>query len=201
MPMAAGQFQDVKPDHWYFAAVAYMHALQIMAGVTEDRFEPQGTTTRSMLAAILYRLEGSPKTLGSSSFADVEAGAWYADAVIWAESQGIVKGYDNNLFGTNDPITREQLAVFLYRYTMGKGRDISASSDLSGFVDADQISVYAVDAMKWAVALGLIQGKGENDLDPSASATRAEIASIMQRYLEIYTKVLLVDDDLLETTN
>ena len=145
---------------------------------------------------MLYRLEGSPKVFGSSSFADVEAGAWYADAVIWAESQGIIKGYGNNLFGINDPITREQLAAILYRYSMSKGRDVRASGDLSKFVDADQISAYAIEAMEWAVGLGLIQGKDNNRIDPAAPATRAEIAAIIQRYMEIYFRVLLVDDDL-----
>ncbi|HQE23959.1 MAG TPA: S-layer homology domain-containing protein, partial [Syntrophomonadaceae bacterium] len=196
-PMAAGQFKDVTVDDWFFAAVAYMHALKIMEGVTENMFEPNSAATRSMLAAMLYRLEGSPQVSGNSSFADVEAGTWYADAVNWAESQGIVQGYGNDLFGTNDAITREQLAVFLYRYSMSKGRDISASNDLSGFADADQISDYALEAMEWAVAVGLIKGKGEDNLDPAASVTRAEIAAIMLHYLEIYAKVLLVDDDLM----
>jgi uncharacterized coiled-coil protein SlyX len=196
VPLAEGTFQDVKPIHWYFGAVAYMHAMKIMAGVAENLFDPHGTATRSMLAAMLYRLEGSPKVFGSSSFADVEAGAWYADAVIWAESQGIIKGYGNNLFGINDPITREQLAAILYRYSMSKGRDVRASGDLSKFVDADQISAYAIEAMEWAVGLGLIQGKDNNRIDPAAPATRAEIAAIIQRYMEIYFRVLLVDDDL-----
>jgi hypothetical protein len=200
VPMGEEQFQDVKADHWYFTAVAYMHALKIMKGVAEGWFEPHGTATRSMLATILYRLEGSPKVSGNSNFTDVETGSWYADAVLWADSRGIIQGYGNTLFGSNDPITREQLVVFLYRYSMIKGRDISASSDLSGFTDSDQISDYAMEAMKWAVALGLIQGKGENNLDPLAFASRAEIAVIMQRYIDIYAKVLLVDDDLLEVS-
>lgn len=199
VPMAANRFRDVKPNHWYFTAVAYMHALQIMAGVAQDRFDPYGTATRSMLVAMLYRLEGSPKVLGISRFTDVKAGAWYTDAVIWAQSLGIVQGYGNNLFGPNDPITREQLVVFLYLYSMIKGRDTSALGDLSRFVDADQISDWATEAMKWAEGIGLIQGKGKDNLDPGAFATRAEIAAIMLRYIEIYAKVLLLDDDLLET--
>ena len=198
VPMAETQFQDVKADDWYFESIAYNHALKIMEGVAVDLFAPTGIATRSMLAAVLYRLAGSPQVSGSSSFADVEAGSWYADAVAWAESLGIVKGYDNNLFGTNDPVTREQLVVFLYRYTMFKGRDTGASSDLSRFEDAGQISDYALEAMKWAVAVGLMYGRDEGILDPAAPATRAEIATVIQRYIEIFEKVLLVDDDLLE---
>jgi len=128
----------------------------------------------------------------------VEPGAWYTDAVIWAEQKGIVAGYDNGLFGTDDPITREQLAALLYRYSKIKGRDVSAAGDLSGFTDAGLVSAYAMDAVKWAAALGLIQGKGEDNIEPAAYATRAEIAAIIQRYLDIYTRVLLVEDDLLQ---
>jgi len=197
-PMAESGFKDVEPADWYFAAIAYVHALKIMAGVTEDLFDPQGITTRAMLVAILYRLDGNPNTGTETRFADVEYGAWYTNAVIWAEEHGIIKGYDNNLFGTNDPITREQLAVILYRYTMGKGKDVSATADLTGFTDADQVSGFATDAMKWAVALGLIKGKGDQNIDPTALATRAEISAIIQRYLETYAKVLLVDYNLLE---
>jgi hypothetical protein len=196
-PMEERQFKDVSTSDWYFAAIAYVHAMKIMAGVGADLFEPDGTTTRAMLAAILYRLEGSPAVSGTTSFTDVEADAWYTDAVIWAEQTGIVAGYDNGLFGTDDPITREQLAAILYRYSRIKGRNVSAAGDLIGFTDAGQVSAYAMDAVKWAVALGLIQGKGEDNIDPAANATRAEIAAITQRYLDIYTKVLLVDDDLL----
>ena len=192
VPMAESRFKDVRPADWYFAAIAYVHALKILVGVTQDRFDPQGITTRAMLVAVLYRLEGNPHTGGNTSFTDVEPGAWYTDAVNWAQEKGIVQGYGNNLFGTNDPVTREQLVVILYNYTRGKGKDVSASRDLSGFTDASQVSGFATDAMKWAVALGLIKGKGNHNIDPTAFATRAEISAIMQLYLERYTEILLL---------
>jgi len=192
VPMAETRFKDVRPADWYFAAIAYVHALKILVGVTQDRFDPQGITTRAMLVAVLYRLEGNPHTAGNTSFTDVEPGAWYTDAVNWAQEKGIVQGYGNNLFGTNDPVTREQLVVILYNYTRGKGKDVSASRDLSGFTDASQVSGFATDAMKWAVALGLIKGKGNHNIDPTAFATRAEISAIMQLYLERYTEILLL---------
>ena len=196
-PMAEGRFADVNATDYYFPAIAYLHALKIMVGVSADRFEPKGTTTRAMLAMILYRLAGSPDANNATAFTDVPENAWYAQAINWAAKMGYVKGYGDNIFGSEDLITREQLAVVLYRYTQSLGKTTAIAGNLDNFKDRDQVSDYAEEALKWAVSVGLIHGKGESNLDPAAQAARAEIATIIYRYLELYPILLLVDESLL----
>ena len=136
-----------------------------------------------MIVTILHRLEGTPAA-EASTFADVEAGQWYADAVGWGSANGVVKGYSALEFAPLQNITREQLAAILYRYAQLKGYDTSKRADLSGYTDADKISAYALEAMQWAVAEGLLTGRTETTLVPGGEATRAEAAMILMRFCE-----------------
>ena len=180
----AKQFTDVNLHSWYHAAVDYAVENQLMNGVSKDKFDPDGSTTRAMLAAILYRMEQSPKVTGKNPFRDVKADQWYTDAVLWASTNGIVKGYGDGRFGPMDTLTREQLAVMLQRYAKLKGLDTSKAADLSAYADANSISAWALDAMRWAKTEGLITGRTETTLAPQGSAKRAETAAILMRYLE-----------------
>jgi hypothetical protein len=128
-------------------------------------------------------MEGKPAVSGEIAFADVKSGEWYTDAVLWASKNGIVSGYDNGAFGTNDPVTREQMATILYRYAGYKKYDTAVTGDLTAYTDADSITPYALPAMKWANARGLITGRTASTLEPSGTATRAEVATILMRYV------------------
>ena len=155
-----------------------------MNGVSETKFDPNGSTTRAMLATILYRMEKSPKVTGENPFTDVKAGQWYTDAVIWANAKGIVEGYGGGKFGPMDTLTREQFAAMLQRYARYKDYNVGKTADLSGYADAKQISPWAKAAMQWANAEGLITGRSETTLVPKGSATRAETATILMRFQE-----------------
>ena len=155
----------------------------MMNGTSSTRFSPDETTTRAMIVTILHRLENEPAA-SSSDFTDVADGSYYADAVAWSAANGIVNGVSETSFAPEDSITREQMAAILYRYAQFKGYDISASNDLSGYTDAAQISAYAVTAMQWANAEGLITGNTATTIDPTGNATRAEVATILMRFCE-----------------
>lgn len=160
-----------------------------MNGVSDDQFAPDGTTTRAQIVTILWRLEGEPVVNYLMQFEDVASESWYTEAVRWAAAENIVGGYGNGKFGPNDPITRQQMAVILYRYCQYKGIDVSAGEDidLGAYTDAASVSSFAVPAMRWACGVGLIQGSADGDgvkLDPSGSATRAQIATILWRFCE-----------------
>ena len=178
-------FTDVPENAWYYDAVAYAYENGWMNGTTSTTFAPGSTTSRGMIVTILHRIEGKPSIQESSAFLDVPLDAWYADAVDWAAEHGIVEGYSDTAFGPNDPITREQMAAILYRYAQYKGYDVSAKADLNKFTDADEISNYALEALQWANAEGLINGKGDGVLDPKGQATRAEAAVILTRFNEV----------------
>ena len=186
-PLGDLPYTDVDPDAWYADAVAYAVEKGLMTGTSSTTFAPTATLTRSMMAQILYNLEGKPsldnEVLGYP-YADVDADAWYADAVYWARLEGLVSGYSNEKFGPNDPITREQLASILYRYAAYKGDDVSAKADLSAFTDASSASAWAVDSLKWAVSEGILSGKGSGLLDPTGTASRAEVAQMFMNYLK-----------------
>ncbi len=140
--------------------------------------------TRAMVVTILWRLEGKPSA-ETAAFTDVAANTWYAEPVAWASANGIVNGYGSGKFGPSDTITREQMAAIMYRYAMYKGYDVSGNgADLSVFSDADQISAWAVPAMKWACSAGLISGVGSDTLAPRGSASRAQTAVILYRFCE-----------------
>ena len=183
-PDIALPFLDVPAGSWYEDAVWYVYENGLMAGTSETTFEPDTTTSRGMIVTVLYRLEGAPTVSGSSGFTDVADGQYYADAVAWASSNGIVGGYGNGLFGPNDPITREQMAVILYRCAQYKGYDVTANADLSGYDDVAQVSSYALEALQWANAEGLVNGTSDTTLTPGGSATRSQIAVILMRFCE-----------------
>ena len=188
-PMASVMpFTDVKEGDWYYEAIKYVFDKSLMNGVSGTLFAPNSNLTRAMLVTILYRLEGSPVVTTSASFTDVPSGQWYSDAIAWAETNDIVNGYGNGRFGTNDNITREQFAVIMYNYAVKKGHDISAAADLSAYTDADSISSWALGAMKWANTEGLIMGRTATTLAPRGTATRAEAATILMRFVEEFMK-------------
>lgn len=181
---AALPFTDIPSGAWYRDAAEYVYRKGMMAGDGSlDRFNPEGVMTRAMVVTILHRMEGEPK-IQAAAFTDVAAGQWYTEAIAWASAGGIVSGYGSGAFGPNDPITREQLTAILYRYAAGKGYDITARADFSGYSDAGQISAYAAEPMSWANALGLITGMDDGTLAPRAGATRAQTAAILMRFCQ-----------------
>lgn len=177
-------FVDVKNGAWYRDAVAYVFSKGVMGGEAETLFAPDTSTTRGMIATILYRIEDEPETALFDIFPDVKNGAWYSAGVNWGASEQIVLGYGDGRFGPEDKITREQLAAILYRYAQYKDCDMTARADLSVYTDAGEISGYALEAMRWAVAHGLIAGVTETTLVPGGNATRAEVAMILMRFME-----------------
>ena len=183
-PTDGFKFTDVSRNDWFYGDVSYVYENGIMDGVSAETFAPNATLTRGMIVTILYRMENKPAVTGASKFTDVDANEWYGAPVAWAVENGIVTGYSETTFGPNDPVTREQLAAILYRYAVYKGMSaVTREQNLSRFTDADQISAYAVPAMNWAVGKGLING-ADGKLSPKASATRAQVAAIIHRYLE-----------------
>ena len=184
-------FADVAADAWYADAVQYVYENGMMSGTSETTFSPDLTTTRGMIVTILYRLEGSPNLSNENlgyPYADVDANAYYADAVYWARQNGIVSGMSAEQFAPNDAITREQMAAILYRYAQFKGYDVSAKADLSVYTDAAQVSTYATDAMAWANGAQLITGTSQTTLTPAGNATRAQVATILMRFCESIAK-------------
>ena len=182
-------FTDVSEKDWFFDDVLFVYDYGLMVGTGKTLFSPHETVTRGMMATILWRMEGSPIPKGKNSFTDVEAGKWYADAITWTTENGIFAGYGKDKFGPDDPITREQLAAIFYRYADYKGYDLTVKGDLDKFKDADKITDYAKTAMQWAVGSGLVKGKSGNLLDPQGTATRAEIAAMLHRFIEKYELV------------
>ena len=185
----ANPFTDVSEKDWFYGDVMFVYENGLMLGTSKTLFSPHGTATRGMLATILWRMEGSPAPKGKNSFTDVEAGKWYADAITWTAENGIFAGYGKDKFGPDDPITREQLAAIFYRYADYKGYDLTVKGNLDKFKDADKITDYAKTAMQWAVGSGLVKGKSGNLLDPQGTATRAEIAAMLHRFIEKYELV------------
>ena len=176
-------FPDVTEGDWFYDAVRYAYETGLMDGVGDNLFAPNSETTRAQLVTILYRLEGEPEVSGTSGFTDVEADTWYTDAVAWAAQNGIVNGVSDTEFAPGDDITREQLAAILYRYAACQGYDVSQRADLSGFGDAESISGYAQEALSWAHAQGLVLGFEDGSLRPQGTASRAQIAAVLMRFL------------------
>ncbi len=176
-------FTDVEENGWYHTGVDFMVKNGFMNGVADDAFDVDGNLTRAQLVTILYRIAGEPESTATNPFADVADGQWYTNAVIWAAENGIVKGVNTTTFAPNDQITREQIATILFRYAKAE----KVEGKLAGFPDAGKVSDYAADAMAWAVEQGLINGISESDgktyLAPQETATRAQIAVILMRYL------------------
>ena len=177
-------FVDVAEGDWFYDAVVYAYQNELMDGVGGNRFAPNSETTRAQLVTILYRLEGQPAVSGDLPFTDVESGTWYTDAILWAAQNNIVNGVNDTEFAPGDDLTRQQLVTILYRYAEAKGYDVSASADLSGYPDADQVQDYAQPAMAWAVAENIIQGMEDGTLKPAGNASRAQIATILMWFCE-----------------
>ena len=180
-PMDA--FTDVDEDAWYYDAVSSMVEQGYMNGTSETTFEPFLNLTRAMIAQILYNMEGAQGN-GEAAFTDVADSQWYADAVNWAASEGIVSGYGDGTFGPNDPITREQMATILYQYAAYKGYDLSDTASLDAFTDAADVSSWALPYVQWAVGCGIMNGRDNGTLDPAGTATRAEIAVMVDTFLQ-----------------
>ena len=179
-------FDDVSEDDWYYDSVYYVYAYGLMNGTAEATFNPDGATTRGMLVTILYRMEGSPQGGGWSPFTDVDPELYYAQPIAWAAWNGIVKGITETTFSPDAPVTRQQMAAILYRYAAWKKWDVSQQGNLFQFADWEQIQEYARTPLAWASAAGLIQGKENNILDPAGTATRAQVATLLQRFHSAY---------------
>lgn len=177
-------FADVAEDSWYYADVAHAFNNGLFSGTGDDTFSPAVAMTRGMMVTVLYRMEGEPTVTAANPFDDVPAGQWYTDAVIWAAENKVVEGYGDGNFGPGDEITREQMATILCRYAAFKGYDVSAAADLTKFTDSGKISTWALAAMRWANAEGLINGIGDDLLDPLGSAQRCQVAAILHRFCE-----------------
>ena len=178
-------FADMNAGSWYAPDAAALYDRSVMLGVSKTEFGPGQTTSRGMVAAMLWRMEGSPEPKQSAGFTDVKPGAYYEKAIDWAAETGIASGYGNQTFGPDDAMTREQLAAVLYRYAQYKGVDVSAGNDLSKFADAEEVSAYAEEPMEWANAVKLIVGRTETELAPKGMATRAETAAVFRRFLDV----------------
>ena len=177
-------FADAAPGDWFYGDLVYVYENGLMDGVSDTLFAPDGAVTRGMIVTILHRLEGGPVVDYLLPFADVDEGAWYAEAVRWAASEGIVTGVSETAFAPDEPVTREQLAAILWRYAKYKGHDVSIgeSTNILSYTDFAEISEYAIPAMQWACGEGIITGSGEGVLNPRGGASRAEAAAMLARF-------------------
>ena len=169
---------------WFYEDVLFAHSEGLLKGTAKRTFSPYASTTRAMIATVLWRMDGSPKADADSRFTDVTSGQWYSAAVAWANENGIVRGFGDGTFAPNAPVTREQFAAMLYRYAQYSGERLQIETDLTDFKDAGTVSSWARDAMRWAVSNGIITGKPGKLLDPQGTATRAEIAAMLRRFLK-----------------
>ena len=177
-------FEDVKEEDWYYESVRYVSENKLMNGIAEGEFAPDNTLTRAMLVTVLYRKAGEPSVNKSIPFADVEMDAYYANAVIWGKQNGIVNGVSETEFAPEANITREQIAAIMFRYAQYEGMEAVTTEENLHFDDANEISEYAVSAMNWAAGTGIMKGKTNTTINPKDNATRAEIATVLQRFIE-----------------
>ncbi len=173
-------YADVDADAWYADAVGYVTDNSLMSGTSSTEFSPEDAMTRSMLATVLYRAADTPAVTGTDDFTDTADGTWYTDAVLWASQQGLVTGYGDGTFGTDDPVSREQIAAILWRYAGSP-----EAQDAQDFSDESAISAYAADAVDWARANSIVNGKENNAFDPQGNATRAEVATVLRNYFTV----------------
>lgn len=177
-------FADVPSGSWYYDDIAYVYDAGLMTGLTATAFGPNLSTTRGMIVTILWRMENEPAAKHGCPFADVRRGSYYEQAIAWASENGIVTGFDASTFAPDRAITREQLAAILFRFAAYRGMDaVTLRENLSSFQDQAAISVYAVSALNWAVGEGLMQGTGDK-LEPTGSATRAQVAAMLRRFMQ-----------------
>lgn len=179
-------FNDVTTGDWFYDAVNYVYTNGIMSGVGNNNFNPLASTDRAMVVQILYNLEGKPGVSGSNRFSDVDAGAWYANAVQWAVENGITAGVSATEFAPERKVTRQEVASFLYRYANWKNYNVSGKNDLSAFADSDEVASWATEAMQWANNAKIINGTGSGLLAPTGTATRAEVAAMMKGFKTKY---------------
>lgn len=180
------KFNDVSANDWFASAVDYVTGKGMMNGTADNTFSPKANTTRGMVVTVLYRLENQPST-SAASFTDVASGAYYANAVAWANANGIVSGYGSRqVLARMNKVTREQLAAILYRYAQYKKYDVSVGEDTNilSYNDAQSISSYAIPAIQWACGRRRCTGKSGSKLDPKGNATRAEVAAMLMRFCE-----------------
>ena len=177
-------FTDVKENDWFYQNVKFAAKNGLFSGTTERTFEPNGTVTRAMLVTVLWRAEGKPQTDDIMPFDDVKTDNYYAEAVRWAASEGIVNGVSENRFGSDENITREQIASMIHRYAKHKGYDVSAGENTSllAYNDTENISAYAMSSVQYAIGAGLMKGKSDTTINPKENATRAEVAAVLQRF-------------------
>lgn len=174
-------FTDIT-GHWAAEAIAYVYEHGMMTGTSANTFSPDLTMDRAMMATILYRMAGAPAVTSTNPFTDVEEDTWYTDAVIWANARGIIRGVGGSCFAPSVLMTREQMVAMLYRYAQYEKMDVTASADLTGYTDQSEVSDWALYAMQWAVAEGLITGRTADTVAPGAGLTRAEAAEILMRF-------------------
>lgn len=175
-------FKDVSDSDWYYNAVSFVYQRGYFSGVSADTFSPNTSMTRAMLATLLYRVSGAKATGAETTFTDVPAGMWYSDGVAWASAQGIVNGMGDGIYCPDLAITREQMVTMLYRYQTYVKGNVSAKGTLSAYPDGDAVASWAKEAMEWAVGAELVQGRNTGHLDPQGTATRAEVATVLQRF-------------------
>lgn len=176
-------FHDVRPEHWYYNAIVFVYDKGYFAGTGADTFSPNAPMDRAMVATVLHRMAGSTQVTGGSAFSDVADGQWYTQGIAWASSQGVVNGMGGGRYEPHLAVTREQLVTMLYRYEKDYRKlPVSATGTLDVFPDGGAVSSWAQDAMRWAVGAGLIQGRDTGHLDPVGTASRAEVATILQRF-------------------
>lgn len=178
-------FIDTPAAAWYAGDVLFAYAHKLLEGVGADRFSPDSPMTRGMLVTVLYRLIGEPQTNGSAGFTDVSSGLWYSNAVAWASVNGIVNGYGDGTFGPDDYITREQMVTIFTRFLNAVEIKFVVTEEYIRFTDEDQISDYAKDAFQLLYKLGIVQGVGGGDVSPKSNASRAQVAAIVRRFIEV----------------
>ena len=179
-------FDDIE-GHWGFEAIAFVTSRELFQGTGPNTFDASATMTRAMLVTVLHRLDGLI-TASGASFTDVPKNSWYADAVAWAAANRITTGTGDGSFGAMEELTREQLAVFLFRYADMLGLDTSSTQPLDNYADDEKITDYSLDAIRWAVENGIIKGKTGGLLDPSGITNRAEVSTMIQRFIELTLK-------------
>ena len=186
--VTSADFTDVAEDSWYQPYVLYVCRNGLMLGVDQQEgkivFDPEGTADRAMIATIFWRMEGSPEPSAPSGFADVPEGQWFSQAIAWAKEADVVNGKPGNLYGTEDPVTREELAAICCRYAQHTGKDLGAPADIGLYDDSSQVQDWAKESVSLLIGSGILNGKEGNRIDPGGTATRAEIAAILERFIE-----------------
>ena len=185
---AIGKFKDVKETDWYYNDVKAMIEAGLMNGVSDEEFAPEIDVTRGMFVTILYRFASEPEVKGKNLFKDINNSEYYADAVAWANENGIVYGYSENEFAPNDAISREQMVTILYRYAVKIGKNLLPHGNIVVFEDAENVSEFALDSVSWAYEAGILNGYEDNTLKPQNSTTRAQTAAIIQRFISLITE-------------